>query len=47
MTELGVTNWLRFLLWLAAGLVIYFLYGNRHSKLAQERETDDEADRVT
>lgn len=33
MTGLGVTNWLRFGIWLAIGLVIYFLYGYRHSKL--------------
>ena len=33
MTELGITNWLRFLLWLAVGLVIYFTYGIRKSKL--------------
>ena len=32
MAQLGVTNWLRFLLWLAIGLVIYFSYGRRHSK---------------
>jgi basic amino acid/polyamine antiporter, APA family len=33
MAQLGVTNWMRFLLWLAIGLVIYFSYGRRHSKL--------------
>ena len=33
MTELGWTNWYRFLIWLALGLVIYFLYSYRHSKL--------------
>ena len=38
MTELGASNWLIFVIWLAIGLVIYFLYGFRHSKLAQ-RET--------
>jgi hypothetical protein len=32
MAQLGVTNWLRFLLWLAIGLVIYFSYGRRHSR---------------
>lgn len=34
MSELGYTNWLRFLIWLVIGLVIYFTYGRRHSKLA-------------
>jgi APA family basic amino acid/polyamine antiporter len=33
MTELGITNWIRFGLWLLAGLIIYFLYGYRNSKL--------------
>ncbi len=33
MAQLGVTNWMRFLVWLAIGLVIYFVYGRRHSKL--------------
>lgn len=33
MTQLGITNWTRFLIWLGAGLVIYFLYGRKHSKL--------------
>ncbi|MGD9562887.1 MAG: amino acid permease [Pyrinomonadaceae bacterium] len=33
MTELGWMNWLRFGLWLIAGLVIYFVYSYSHSKL--------------
>ncbi|MBF0297378.1 MAG: amino acid permease [Oligoflexia bacterium] len=33
MTELGVTNWIRFLIWLLVGFFIYFLYGIKHSKL--------------
>lgn len=33
MTELGYTNWLRFLIWLIIGLVIYFTYSYRNSKL--------------
>ncbi len=33
MSELGITNWMRFLIWLVIGLVLYFLYGMRHSKL--------------
>lgn len=33
MTELGYTNWLRFLIWLALGLIIYFSYSYHKSKL--------------
>jgi amino acid transporter len=36
MTELGWTNWVRFLLWLVTGLVLYFFYGSSHSKLARK-----------
>jgi basic amino acid/polyamine antiporter, APA family len=33
MTELGYTNWLRFVIWLAVGLIIYFSYSYKKSKL--------------
>lgn len=33
MTELGVTNWTRFAVWLLFGLAIYFGYGYVHSHL--------------
>lgn len=33
MTELGLSNWLMFLIWLCIGLVIYFVYGRKNSKL--------------
>jgi basic amino acid/polyamine antiporter, APA family len=33
MSELGITNWLRFLIWLAVGLILYFTYGSKHSLL--------------
>jgi amino acid transporter len=33
MTQLGITNWTRFLIWLVAGLAIYFLYSRNRSKL--------------
>lgn len=36
LCESGVSNWERFLLWLLAGLVIYFLYGRKKSKLAKK-----------
>jgi basic amino acid/polyamine antiporter, APA family len=35
MTELGISNWLRFGLWLIAGLFVYFLYSYRRSNLAR------------
>lgn len=35
MSQLGITNWLRFLIWLVIGLVIYFAYGVRKSKLGR------------
>jgi len=36
MTELGLWNWGAFLTWLIVGLVIYFSYGYRKSKLATQ-----------
>jgi APA family basic amino acid/polyamine antiporter len=37
MLQLPTVTWKRFGLWLLAGLVIYFLYGMRHSRLGQRR----------
>lgn len=36
MTELGASNWQIFGIWLVIGLVIYFSYGFRKSKLAKQ-----------
>lgn len=33
MSELGITNWMRFGIWLVIGLTLYFLYGSRKSRL--------------
>ncbi|HRX95147.1 MAG TPA: amino acid permease C-terminal domain-containing protein, partial [Chitinophagaceae bacterium] len=30
--------WMRFIIWLVIGLIIYFFYSYRHSKLAKEKE---------
>jgi APA family basic amino acid/polyamine antiporter len=37
MFSLGWENWLRLAVWLAIGLVLYFVYGRKHSKLAHAR----------
>jgi basic amino acid/polyamine antiporter, APA family len=33
MSEMGVTNWIGFSIWLVAGLVIYFTFSRKNSKL--------------
>ncbi len=33
MCELGITNWIRFGIWLFIGLILYFTYGSRKSNL--------------
>lgn len=33
MSELGASNWMIFIAWLLVGLIIYFGYGYKHSKL--------------
>ncbi len=43
MTELGVTNWIRFGVWLLVGMVIYFMYGYRNSHLNRQDEAAAEA----
>ena len=44
ITELGITNWLRFLIWLVVGLTLYFTYGNKHSKLKRDLISDNQED---
>lgn len=36
MSELGASNWIIFVVWLLVGLLIYFMYGYKHSKLRKE-----------
>ena len=38
MTQLGITNWLAFGIWLMIGLCVYFLYGHQHSKLSGKHQ---------
>jgi uncharacterized membrane protein len=37
MSELKLSNWVGFGIWLIAGLVIYFLYGRKNSKLNESK----------
>ncbi|CAJ0605257.1 unnamed protein product [Cylicocyclus nassatus] len=39
MAYLTYLTWIRFFIWIGAGLVIYFLYGVRHSKEGKRRRT--------
>jgi amino acid transporter len=34
MAELGIVNWQRFFIWMAIGLIVYFGFGMKNSKLA-------------
>jgi APA family basic amino acid/polyamine antiporter len=40
MLNLTVETWLRFLIWLAIGFIIYFAYSRRHSRIGQPDYTD-------
>jgi APA family basic amino acid/polyamine antiporter len=35
MYKLGYVNWLRLILWLVIGLVVYFAYSCKHSRVRQ------------
>jgi len=43
MTEMGYTNWLRFLVWLVVGLIIYFSYSYKNSVIAKDTAEEEEA----
>jgi APA family basic amino acid/polyamine antiporter len=36
MSQIQFLNWIYFTIWLLIGLVVYFLYGHKHSRLAKK-----------
>ncbi len=42
LLQLSRTTWISFVIWFAIGLVVYFTYGRRHSKLAQQEDVSVE-----
>ncbi|MES2419497.1 MAG: amino acid permease [Bacteroidota bacterium] len=39
MCELGISNWIGFGIWLVVGLIVYFAYGFKHSKLRLDSQS--------
>ena len=46
MLNLPGATWVRFFVWMAIGLVVYFAYGARHSRLATDPNYSREADQA-
>jgi basic amino acid/polyamine antiporter, APA family len=44
MTKLELATWIRFIAWLLLGLIIYFAYGVRHSRLRRGETVNPEAE---
>lgn len=44
MADLPAETWARFLIWMLIGLVIYFAYGIRHSRLRRGEVANPEAE---
>ncbi|MFF8016731.1 amino acid permease [Streptomyces sp. NPDC007929] len=42
MINLPAETWVRFAIWMAAGFLVYFLYGRSHSRLARREEGEEQ-----
>ena len=40
LSESGETNWLRFMIWLLVGMILYFAYGYKNSKIRMRIENE-------
>jgi APA family basic amino acid/polyamine antiporter len=40
MSDLPLATWIRFVVWLAVGLIIYWLYGYKHSRVRANAAPD-------
>ncbi|MCC6186838.1 MAG: amino acid permease [Chitinophagaceae bacterium] len=40
LSTLGIVNWIRFIIWLLIGVVIYWVYGRKNSKLAIKKNIE-------
>ncbi len=40
MANLSIETWIRFLAWLALGLVVYLAYGHRHARVRGRSPAD-------
>ena len=38
MAQLGITNWMRFFIWLVIGLIIFFSFSRKHSRIGMKSE---------
>ena len=43
LLTLPVETWIRFIGWMALGVVVYFVYGYRRSRLSGQRNPDPDA----
>jgi APA family basic amino acid/polyamine antiporter len=46
MLNLPAGTWIRFVVWMAAGLIVYFVYGARHSRLRTDPDYTRTADKT-